>query len=113
MLRKPSFDTLFHLLIFGNRREANPLAVPFCFSQVGGADEIQNANEECGRISDQKERRLVRARRHLKVVRKIGTPSILDTPLNMARLFSGFVFIDFVLNFRPLVAMTNLSHNLV
>lgn len=32
-------------------------------AQVGGNEEIQNANEECGRISDQKERRLVRARR--------------------------------------------------
>jgi len=34
--------------------------------QVGGADEIQNANEECGRISDQKERRLVRARNQVR-----------------------------------------------
>ena len=35
-------------------------------AQVGGNEEIQNANEECGRISDQKERRLVRARRGTK-----------------------------------------------
>ena len=34
--------------------------------QVGGNEEIQNANEECGRISDQKERRLVRARNQVR-----------------------------------------------
>ena len=61
--------------------------------QVGGADEIQNANEECGRISDQKERRLVRARRHLKVVLKIGTPSISYTRLTLFLLIQLMYFV--------------------